>query len=99
MSITRITITIGSSKPRKTYHVGDTRKRGRTTYIKQFRITRDPMHGWCYQSRRGKLLTEWVVKDGPRDRESPNFKRMIQCGQPADKARNLANQEPNSTNT
>lgn len=70
MSITRITLTFGNSKPRKTYSVGDTRQRGNTTYIKQFRMTRDPMHGWAHQSRRGRLLTEWVVKGGPRDRKA-----------------------------
>lgn len=74
MGLTRITLTFGNSKPRKTYSVGDTRKRGKATYIKQYRLTRDPMHGWCHESRRGKLLTEWVVKDGPRDRKSPNYK-------------------------
>lgn len=75
--ITRMTITFGGSKPRKTYGWGDTRMRGNTTYIKQpvmaydYR-TREPIG---YQSRRGRILTEWVVKDGPRDRNSSNFKR------------------------
>lgn len=74
MGLSHITINFGSSKPRKSYGIGDTRKRGNTTYIKQFRLIHDPIHGWCGMSRRGKSLTEWVVKDGPRDRKSPNYK-------------------------
>lgn len=71
--ITRIVFS--TSTPRKYYSCGDTRLRGKTVYVKQLRMTYDRMYGgWCGMSRRGKSLTEWVVKDGPRDRNSPNWK-------------------------
>ena len=72
--ITRITFS--TAKPRKHYPVGSTRLRGGKTYIKQFRMTFDSMsRKWCYLGGRGGTKTEWVVKDGPNDRESPNWEK------------------------
>lgn len=70
--ITRISFS--TSKPRRTYACGDTRMRGNTVYVKQLLIVWDSMYGgWVGRSSRGRTLCEWVVKDGPRDRNSLNW--------------------------
>lgn len=68
-------IWVSSGHRRKTYAVGATRKRGNTTYVKQWRMSYD-RNGKAigYLCSRGRSLTEWVVQGSRRDRESPNFK-------------------------
>jgi len=70
--ITRATFCFAT--PKKRYSVGDTRKRGNTTYVKQIKYTRDPAYGICQESRRGKTLCEGVVKGSIRDQKHPEWK-------------------------
>lgn len=70
--ITRITFS--TRPPQKRYSVGDTWMRGKTEYIKQCAIYRDPMYGVCGQSRRGKTVCGWVVKGSIRDQNHPDWK-------------------------
>lgn len=69
-----VTLTINSKPRRKTYAWGATRMRGKTELILQPKlcIERGEVRG--YYSRRGKTLTEWVRRGGPRDHSVEGWK-------------------------